>query len=190
MSSSCSENKSLHMRGLLGKKSLFAHEYVEVIPFQPFYLQEWFRDQTIAYEQIPSKYKYHHNRVWLKQIEGEYGIHYKDSAVVRSNSIWHDIDATSMHEGFHILMYMGREELKDYSEYLSTYLLSVISDETIEHIGHGLKMGGYINKSIEQQREEVLAHVFQLHFDEMEQSHQKMLAGVLACILYHRTDYE
>ena len=30
----------------------------------------------------------------------------------------------------------------------------------------------------------------QLHFDDMEQSHQKILAGVLACILYHRTDYE
>ena len=30
----------------------------------------------------------------------------------------------------------------------------------------------------------------QLHFDDMEQSHQLMLASVLACILYHRTDYE
>lgn len=30
----------------------------------------------------------------------------------------------------------------------------------------------------------------QTHFDEMEQSHQKILAGVLAIILYHRTDYE
>ncbi len=28
----------------------------------------------------------------------------------------------------------------------------------------------------------------QCHFDEMEQSHQKMLADVLAIILYHRTD--
>jgi hypothetical protein len=28
----------------------------------------------------------------------------------------------------------------------------------------------------------------QLNFDEMETSHQKMLANVLACILYHRTD--
>ena len=30
----------------------------------------------------------------------------------------------------------------------------------------------------------------QLHFDDMEQGHQKILAGVLSCILYHRTDYE
>ena len=30
----------------------------------------------------------------------------------------------------------------------------------------------------------------QLRFDDMEQWHQKMLASVLACILYHRTDYE
>jgi len=28
----------------------------------------------------------------------------------------------------------------------------------------------------------------QLHFDDMEQSHQKILADVLLCILYHRTD--
>jgi hypothetical protein len=30
----------------------------------------------------------------------------------------------------------------------------------------------------------------QTHFDKMEQSHQRILAGVLAIILYHRTDYE
>jgi len=30
----------------------------------------------------------------------------------------------------------------------------------------------------------------QFRFDDMEEGHQKMLAGVLSCILYHRTDYE
>jgi hypothetical protein len=30
----------------------------------------------------------------------------------------------------------------------------------------------------------------QFRFDEMEKAHQKILAGVLSCILYHRTDYE
>lgn len=35
--------------------------------------------------------------------------------------------------------------------------------------------------------EAAIAHN-QLHFDEMEQSHRRMLADVLAVILYHRTD--
>jgi len=30
----------------------------------------------------------------------------------------------------------------------------------------------------------------QMHFDEMERSHQVILAGVLAAILYHREPYE
>lgn len=30
----------------------------------------------------------------------------------------------------------------------------------------------------------------QLHFDDMEEGHRKILAGVLSCILYHRNDHE
>lgn len=59
-----------------------------------------------------------------------------------------------------------------------------------------LEQGGY--NDISQQeliqaaagRIQAAIHRNQLHFDKMERSHQYLLAGVLAAILYHRGDYE
>lgn len=163
------------MKGILGDNSPNAHEHVKEIEFKPGNLDRWFSSNNINRKHIPDQYKYQPNKIWNKQISGVHGIHHGDSAVARIDSAdrphtpddTHTMDATKMHEGFHVLMNKGRKALGDKGEHLSHYLLGNLSDDTVRHIGHGLAMGGYMsgNKSKEQIREEVLAHVFQLAHD-------------------------
>ena len=59
-----------------------------------------------------------------------------------------------------------------------------------------LEQGGFNNQGIQNLilaasgRVEAAIRQGQMHFDDMERSHQVILAGVLAAILYHREPYE